>query len=289
MKLNSEHKPNVEHVPLLVSFSGGRTSAFMAKYLKERYPERQMFFVFANTGKEREETLEFVNECDKRWGLNVVWVEAKVIFEENVGTTFRLVNFENASRNGEPFENAIKKYGIPNKSHAICTRELKLRPTRAYMKSLGCEVYEQAMGIRFDEVHRINWQRAKEENLIYPLATELRVNKEFIRNWWDKQDFDLQLKDYEGNCDMCFKKSERKLMTLILEKPELINWWNEMEIKYSSDDRLFYRGYKTVQDLIEQAKKPFRKAMDSHEKDKQQKSMFDYELDLEYDCFCKST
>ena len=39
---------------ILVTFSGGRTSAFMAKYIKERYCNDNILFVFANTGKEAE-------------------------------------------------------------------------------------------------------------------------------------------------------------------------------------------------------------------------------------------
>lgn len=295
--INSEHKPNgctsagilpmqcCVHVPLLVSFSGGRTSAFMAKYLKERYADRQMLFVFANTGKEREETLQFINECDKRWSLNVIWLEYCVVDDKS---TFKIVDFENASRNGEPFEAMIKKYGLPNKAFPHCTRELKERTIKRYMRSIGFTVWETAIGIRIDEAHRINWQTAKEQKKVYPLATEIRATKDFIRQWWDKQDFDLQLKDYEGNCDMCWKKSERKLMTLILEKPELLEWWNEMEIKYGADEFTFFRNNKSAIDLLELAKQPFRKAKDEHEINQMQVSMFE-DIDVEYDCFCKST
>src|SRR5690606_32173340 len=66
--------------PLLITFSGGRTSAFMARLLLElpKYKNSQKLIVFANTGRENEATLKFVNECDKRWNLNVVWLEADV-------------------------------------------------------------------------------------------------------------------------------------------------------------------------------------------------------------------
>ena len=276
-------------LPLLISFSGGRTSAFMAKYLIERYCTRKIVVVFANTGKEREETLQFINECDWRWNLNVVWIEAEIIFEAGKGTSFKVVNFETASRNGEPFEAMIKKYGLPNKAFPHCTRELKRVAIRKYMQSLGFIEWETAIGIRIDEAHRINWVKAAQDKFVYPLATEVRATKDFIRRWWDKQDFDLKLKDYEGNCDMCWKKSERKLLTLILEKPELLYWWNEMEIKYGEGEYTFFRRNKSAQDLIEQSKGKFRKANDEHETNKQQEKLFDYNLDIEYDCFCKSS
>lgn len=45
---------------ILVSFSGGETSAFMINWLLKNMPEYEYKFVFANTGEENEETLVFV-------------------------------------------------------------------------------------------------------------------------------------------------------------------------------------------------------------------------------------
>lgn len=54
--------------PLIVSFSGGRTSAYMAYILKRDYSqEYNMRFVFMNTGEEREETLIFIDRCDRAY------------------------------------------------------------------------------------------------------------------------------------------------------------------------------------------------------------------------------
>jgi hypothetical protein len=274
-----------KNIPLLISFSGGRTSAFMTKYLVDKYKnELDIHIVFANTGKEREETLEFVNECDTRWNLGVVWIEAKVIHEENVGTTFNLVDFKMASRNGEPFEDIIKKYSIPNQAFPHCTRELKLQPIRKYMQSLGHNEYTSALGIRFDEPNRLKFKK----NYYYPLATEIRVDKNYIRKFWDAQCFDLKLKDYEGNCDMCWKKSERKLMTMILDNPKLIEWWNKMELKYGGkNDFTFFRNNKSAQDLIEMANGNFFKAQDKWDEQKKQQTLFE-DIDFELNCLCKA-
>jgi len=45
-----------------------------------------------------------------------------------------LVTFETASRNGEPFEEMIQKYGITNMQSPQCTRNLKglPRPSTAW-------------------------------------------------------------------------------------------------------------------------------------------------------------
>lgn len=278
---------NNKKQPLLVTFSGGRTSAFMAKYIKDNYKDRDIVYLFANTGKERLETLDFIKRCDEEWDLGVVWLEAVINPEKGGGTTFKIVDYDTADRSGVVFENMIKKYGIPCKPAPFCTDNLKTIPVQKYMKSLGYNKWETALGIRIDEQHRINWESAKKKNYVYPLVTDLRVNKEFIRSWWDKQCFDLDLKDYEGNCDMCWKKSERKLMTIITENPELIQWWSEMELKYGNDEVTFFRNNKSAKDLMKLSRLPFRKSIDEHDLSKTQTKMFD-DLDIEYNCFCKS-
>ena len=80
---------------LVCTFSGGRTSAFMALLLKDlpKYKDFKKIFIFANTGKELPQTLEFINKCDKEWNLNIVWLEANVILEKGVGTGFKIVNY----------------------------------------------------------------------------------------------------------------------------------------------------------------------------------------------------
>lgn len=271
--------------PLLVSFSGGRTSAFMAKFLKERYPNREMLFVFANTGKEREETLIFVDKCDKEFDLNLVWLEADVNEEKGKGTSYKIVDFETASRNGEPFESVIKKYGLPSKLYRHCTRELKEVPIHKYAKEVLGSDYLTAIGIRADEKHRL---KTNSKN-IYPLA-EIGVDEVFIRNWWKRQSFDLDLKDYEGNCDLCFLKSTRKKLTLISENPNVAEWWNGMEQKYNSTYQSKFDEIRnlSILDLVELSKQPFRKAIDKEEEREQMPQLFEPEFDLEYDCFCKS-
>jgi len=81
---------------LLVSFSGGETSAFMAQWLKNYYREfgyENIVFVFANTGLENEQTLEFVERCDTHFGLKLNWVEALVWQGERKGTGYTITDF----------------------------------------------------------------------------------------------------------------------------------------------------------------------------------------------------
>lgn len=220
---------------LLIAFSGGKTSAYMTKKLIDNLDKTkyEIQIVFANTGKENEETLVFANECDKRWNLDLVWVEAITDSTFGIGVKARVVTFETASRNGEPFEEMIKKHGLPNVSVPICTRELKTYTINAYMRQIGWKKYHRAIGIRIDEVDRIN-PKYEKERIIYPLVSMFPTTKQEVNKFWMEQDFTLHLTGYNGNCDCCFKKSLRKLLTIAKESPEKFDWWIEMENKYDS-------------------------------------------------------
>lgn len=215
---------------LLASISGGRSSHLMAWILKNdpQYKDWNIIYCFGNTGKERTETLDFVHETDVRFSLGVVWIEAKVHYGERKACSHSIVSFHTAARKGEPFEAVIKKYGIPNASFPHCTRELKLNPIHSYAESVfGAGNYKTAMGIRADEASRIKIQ----PDFVYPLV-ERGIKVHAVRKFWNSMPFDLQLKDYEGNCDLCFKKSKRKLLTLLRDRPNDADWWRDIESKY---------------------------------------------------------
>lgn len=181
---------------IVVSFSGGRTSGFMCWYLQNYLNHIYNFvYIYANTGQEHEKTLEFVNNVDKLFNLNLIWVEAKVN-EGRKGTSYTIVDFETASRNGEPFEEVIKKYGLPNKYFIHCTRELKLNPIHKWMADNGYKGCRQALGIRFDEFRRVK----NDKGYIFPLATIGKFSKEDVLSFWKQQPFDLDLPEHYGNC-----------------------------------------------------------------------------------------
>lgn len=248
---------------LFISFSGGETSAFMAQWLltNRAHEYDEIVCLFANTGQENEETLRFVHQCDETFAMNVVWVEA-VVNERGEGTGHRVVSFDTASRQGEPFEAVIAKYGIPNQAYPHCTRELKLAPMLSYIASLGWKPgsYDTAIGIRADEIDRIAAD-AKAKRLIYPLVGDVEMTKPRINTWWQQQPFRLQLKGYEGNCKWCWKKSLRKHLTLLSEHPDWYDFPERMEADHGlsghnvdGTPRVFFRQGISTQELREIAK-----------------------------------
>lgn len=273
---------------LHIAFSGGETSGYMTKWLLNNKIKdfTDIKIVFANTGQEREETLSFVDRCDKEWGLNVVWVEAVVRKGKGHGTIHKIVNFDTASRNGEPFEAVIAKYGIPNQTWNLCSRELKQVTVRSYLRSIGWKKrdYVSALGIRRDEIHRISANMVR-DRLIYPLVEDNPVDKQFIKNWWAMQSFHLGLKEHQGNCTWCWKKSKRKLLTLAKEDPSIFDFPMRMEERYGhigheKDPRVFFRGRTSTVQLLEESKKPFVK----FEEKPVQINMFDEYLDSPGGC-----
>lgn len=244
---------------LVISFSGGRTSAMMTIILVAlcRYFGIEFVVLFANTGQEDEETLKFVDRCDRAFNLGVVYLEAEVDPRARKVTRCRVVTFETASRDGAPFEAVIAKYGIPNKNYPHCTRETKLRPIEWYVKDvLGWEkgAFATAVGIRADETDRCRAD-AVAAGIVYPMAA-LGLTKANVVAFWLGQAFDLYLPEHRGNCVWCWKKSNRKLLTLMATQPDVFAFPRRMEMLFSYSGagdktvpRRFFRGQRTASDL----------------------------------------
>lgn len=246
---------------LCVAFSGGKTSAFMARWCQQnahKHGFTELRFLFENTGQEHEKTLEFVDRCDREWGLDLTWVEAVVHHGERKGSTHRVVDFATASRDGEPFEEVIKKYGIPNHvAKFLCTRELKLNPERSILKEWGWEDCSKAVGIRVDEIDRM-MPDAKQRRVVYPLISWQPMDKAAINRFWDRQPFTLEIDPLMGNCVTCWKKTERKLLTIAQREPHRFDFNRRMEQKYGREDRaVFFRGERSTDDIIARSQEPF--------------------------------
>jgi len=225
---------------------------------------------FANTGCEHEETLRFVDAVDKNFASGrVVWIEAE-FHKLGKGPTAKIVDFESASRNGEPFEAAIKKHGIFCTTHPQCTSRLKEEPMISYRRAIGWSKgsYDVAIGIRADEADRRS-AMATQRRFIYPLIRE-GWTKDSVNRFMAQFDWDLKLpSDAYGNCVWCWKKSKRKLYTLANESPDVFDFPARMERDYPESGRVFFRENTPTEQLIENAKnasfRPYRDTIDPHE------------------------
>lgn len=230
--------------PTVISFSGGRTSAYMLWRVLEahdmRLPE-EAIVCFANTGKEHPATLDFVRDCEKNWGMEIHWLE---YISEN--PKVKRVDHQSAARNGEPFAELItKKNYLPNPVTRFCTEELKAKAIDRYLKMIGIEDASTMVGVRSDEPRRLPKLRAR--NLLVPLA-DAGVTQHHVQEFWKKSSFDLGLNFRDGitalgNCDLCFLKGPHQVMSLIRDNPERATWWSEQEKKIGAtfrNDRATY-------------------------------------------------
>lgn len=217
----------------LISFSGGRSSGFMLHEILRAHGGRlppDVHVVFANTGKERAETLDFVHECGRRWGVDIRWLEYTTR-----GGEFVEVSYETASRAGEPFQALIdRKKRLPNGRQRFCTAELKVQPLIGFMRACGYEPgsYTDVIGLRFDEGLRIikglHNADQRGRRVHYPLS-RAKIMKHDVMAFWSRQPFDLGLKPWQGNCDVCFMKGWNLRKQIIRDDPGLAEWWSNNE------------------------------------------------------------
>ena len=217
-----------------IAFSGGRTSAYLLHQILEAngdLPSR-VAVAFQNTGREMPQTLDFVQECGSRWGVDIVWLEYRP-----QKPFFEIVEHHTASRQGEPFSALIEKRKyLPNAVSRFCTGELKVRTAKRYLRSQGWKQWTNCVGFRADEPHRLNKPKPRECWVIWHPLADCHVTKRDISDFWSAQDFDLNLPNINGscwlgNCDGCFLKSEEKLSHLVRDYPERHKWWEQMEAR----------------------------------------------------------
>lgn len=264
--------------PALISFSGGRTSGFMLWNILQAYKGKlpdDVRVCFANTGREIEQTLSFVNNCSEHWDIKIHWLELEIADERPVYRT-KEVDYESASRNGEPFENLIdrKKY-LPNPAKRFCTEELKINVFKRFMQE-KYDSWFNVVGLRYDEPRRVaNVKKRNNEQqkwiTIAPMY-DARHSISHVNNFWNKQNFDLQLVNMNGrnpfgNCDLCFLKNLSHTTTVMRQRPDLAEWWIKQENKLQSKFRADQRGFIDLLDIS-----------------KTQKDFFDDGTGV--DCFC---
>jgi 3'-phosphoadenosine 5'-phosphosulfate sulfotransferase (PAPS reductase)/FAD synthetase len=263
--------------PAAISFSGGRTSGYMLKHVLDAHGgslPSDVVPIFANTGKERLETLDFVQACETHWNVRVHWVEwrpGKLGFIE--------VDYSTASRSGEPFSQLIaKKKMPPNWQMRYCTQYLKVHAMTKFMKTIvpAPKPYKEVIGLRYDEGHRIFKMLARNETdgrlCIAPMS-KAKVTLRDVRAWWNAKPFDLQLEPGEGNCDLCFLKGRGLRKELIRRNPASVDWWDEQE-------RLT-QGFFDRRDRYSELREEVRRSPD----------MFDMSVEHDVECglLCAST
>ena len=237
--------------PTAISFSGGRTSGYMLWRVLQAHDmslPKNAIVCFANTGREDEATLRFVQDCAEHWDVPIVWVE----YQQDK-PKYKVVSYQSAARNGEPFEQLIlKKNYLPNPVARFCTEELKVKAIDRYIADQGIEDIDTMVGVRADEPRRLPKLRAR--GLHVPLA-DAGVTQADVQAFWRSQPFDLGLPFRNGvtalgNCDLCFLKGPDQIMGLIKDNPDRAIWWAKQEQTVSATFRSDRASYKQMRQFL---------------------------------------
>jgi len=112
----------VRHV---LGLSGGKDSAALAIYMRDRVPEMEYFF--ADTGAELQETYDFLEKMEAYLGKEIIRLSP-----------------------GRDFDHFLKLYGnfLPSPSARWCTKEMKIKP---FERWIGDDEAISYVGIRADE------------------------------------------------------------------------------------------------------------------------------------------
>ncbi len=115
----------------VLSISGGKDSAALAVYLKEKYPYREFKYLFFDTGEELQDTYDYLTKIESILGIKVEYKKPAKSFNDILDLEF----------NGF----------LPSPSERWCTREMKLKTFLEVMKDYKDYTIYNYVGIRADE------------------------------------------------------------------------------------------------------------------------------------------
>jgi hypothetical protein len=188
----------------VLGLSGGRDSAALAVFMRQRYPQLEIEYFFTDTGKELPEVYEYLGRLEGFLGRPI----------------FRL----NPDRD---FDFWLKQYNdfLPSPQTRWCTRQLKLRPFEQWIRPIldrGMTVYSY-VAIRADEEYREGYS-SKHENLVVKLPfKDAGIDKPGVLEILEAAGLGLP-KYYawrtRSGCTFCFFQQKIEWVRLMEQHPE---------------------------------------------------------------------
>jgi len=141
----------VRHV---LGISGGKDSAALAIYMKDKYPHLDIEYYTCDTGKELEETYQLISNLEIYLGKKITLLKAA------------------DGSNEAPFDHFLKMYGgfLPSSGSRWCTKKLKLEP---FEKFVGNDNVISYVGIRGDEEREGYISRKPNIQSIFPFRKNI--------------------------------------------------------------------------------------------------------------------
>ena len=145
----------------VLGLSGGKDSAALAIFMRERYPELEISYFFTDTGKELPEVYEFLGKLEGFLGRKIHQLNPQRTFD------FWLREYKNF---------------LPSARTRWCTRQLKLLPFRQWIKpwlDAGDDVMSY-VAIRSDEDQREGYRSTHDRLLIKMPFREHGIDKDGV-------------------------------------------------------------------------------------------------------------
>lgn len=239
----------------VVSFSGGRTSAYLCSVLLDKFDRDDLCFVFLDTGAEHPKTYDFIRKVDAHYGLGLVCLRCDADQPRGVGQGVApyVVSISGIGQDLVPFRSLCAKYGTPSSRTPFCTRDLK---ENIYTKWCNAEFgrgqWVSWLGIRADEPRRLS--RVGDSPLRRYMAEVDDADKRDVLDFWREMPFDLGIKEHLGNCVFCVKKSSAKLALAARDEPLMAAEWEAMidtaRLNPRGERTFAYRGSKTFSQVL---------------------------------------
>jgi 3'-phosphoadenosine 5'-phosphosulfate sulfotransferase (PAPS reductase)/FAD synthetase len=206
--------PDVRHI---LSLSGGKDSAALAVYMRDRVP--QMEYIFHDTEKELPETYDYLARLESILG--------KPIHKTSPVDTF---------------DHWLTVYGgmLPSNHRRWCTKMLKIKPFEAFV---GDGPVINYVGLRADE-NRVGYISTKANiTAVYPFIEDGVVRADVIRIL---EDSGLGLPPYmewgrsRSGCYFCFYQQKIEWVRLKEMHPDLFQLAKDYEEKAVQQGEQFY-------------------------------------------------
>lgn len=194
------------------NFSGGATSALMTILGK---PTKDDVVLFTDTGWESPATYKFIDDFEKYEGIKV----HRAFYTHTKSPGLK----------GFPALLHHKTY-LPNREKRLCTDELKVKTAKRYLRGLGIQHFENHIGFRADEKHRVDREKPRFKKVVNKyILFEMGIDKEMVDHFWSAKPYKLEIPRILGNCDLCFLKGKNAIITILQHHPELAEKWIHFE------------------------------------------------------------
>lgn len=180
----------------VVSFSGGRTSAYLVHLMEQRRIKEDLDvrYIYMDTGAEHPKTYEFIKNVVSHWGVNLTCLRVVVNPSLGQGNSYEVIQVSEIKHDLGPWKAIVKKYGLPYPAGAFCTREMKFNPVTKYCKD-NFDEYTTWIGIRADNHY---WIGKLDSNLIYEIDADNDANAEYAKKQVIKLRKDDEIDQYEA-------------------------------------------------------------------------------------------